>query len=282
MAIDSTTADAPLAPWAPQARSRPFAERFQEVQALARRWFLQRRRERLELASSIVLPSIWLVFFGIGLGKITNPSLVGTSDYTAFMLPGIIVFTIVSTGIQGALPLLWDKETGYLLRLMSMPISRSSVLLARFAFQLALGAVQALLVIAVALALGVDIETGVLGVLVVLFTASLMTIALTAVFAALVYALPGHSMFFALAGFVTLPLVLLSNAFVPLHAMPTWMEVIARANPLTYAIQVMRLVVIQGWTAEVGWSIGVVAAFAAVATAIGVQQFRQQTAERAI
>jgi len=252
----------------------------QEVMALARRWWIELLRERLNLVLSILQPAIWLVFFGAGVERAIDAEVIGTDDYVGFMLAGIITFTIVGNGISGAMPLLWDKETGYLDRLMSMPIARSTVIVSRFVFQVAQQSAQILLVVLVALLLGVRIAAGPLGLLVILVAAALLTMSVTAAFSALAYAVPQHGTFFAIAGFVSLPLLFMSNAFVPLDAMPGWMAVVARLNPLTYAIEAMRTLVIRGWAASIFWSLAVLALAAVLCLAAGVQQFRKQTGER--
>ena len=252
----------------------------QEVMALARRWWIELLRERLNLVLSVAQPAIWLVFFGAGVERAIDAEVIGTDDYVGFMLAGIITFTIVGNGISGAMPLLWDKETGYLDRLMSMPIARSTVIVSRFVFQVAQQSAQILLVVLVALLLGVRIAAGPLGLLVILVAAALLTMSVTAAFSALAYAVPQHGTFFAIAGFVSLPLLFMSNAFVPLDAMPGWMAVVARLNPLTYAIEAMRTLVIRGWAASIFWSLAVLALAAVLCLAAGVQQFRKQTGER--
>jgi ABC-2 type transport system permease protein len=252
----------------------------QEVLALARRWWIELLRERLNLLFSIVQPAIWLVFFGAGVERAIDADVIGTNDYVSFMLAGIVTFTIVGNGVSGAMPLLWDKETGYLDRLMSMPIARSSVIVSRFVFQVAQQSAQILLVVVVALALGVRIAAGPLGLLVILFAAALLTMSVTAAFSALAYAVPQHGTFFAVAGFVLLPLLFMSNAFVPLEAMPGWMAVVARINPLTYAIEAMRTLVIDGWEPRVASSLAVLAFAGAIFLALGTWQFRRQTRDR--
>jgi ABC-2 type transport system permease protein len=253
----------------------------QEVLALTRRWWIELLRERLNLAFSIAQPAIWLVFFGAGVGRAIDAEAIGTDDYTGFMLAGIITFTIVGNGVAGAMPLLWDKETGYLDRLMSMPIARSSVIVSRFVFQVAQQTVQILLVVTVALILGVRLATGVPGLLVILLTAALLTMSVTAAFSALAYAVPQHGTFFAVAGFVTLPLLFMSSAFVPLDVMPGWMEVVARVNPLTYAIETMRTLALEGWEPRIVLSISVLTVAGGLCLALGTWQFRKQTGDRA-
>jgi ABC-2 type transport system permease protein len=262
------------------ARAKAGGHWVQEVMALARRWWIELLRERLNLLLSVAQPAIWLVFFGAGVERAIDATVIGTDDYVGFMLAGIITFTIVGNGVSGAMPLLWDKETGYLDRLMSMPIARSTVIVSRFVFQVAQQSAQILLVVLVALLLGVRVAAGPAGLVVILVAAALLTMSVTAAFSALAYAVPQHGTFFAIAGFVTLPLLFMSNAFVPLAAMPGWMAVVARLNPLTYAIDAMRTLVIDGWAASIAWSLLALALAAAVCLAAGVQQFRRQTGER--
>ena len=269
---------------APAARERvETSERWQwtqEVLALTRRWYIMLIRERLNLLFSVVQPSIWLVFFGSAVGRAVDEDIIGTSDYIAFTLPGIIAFTIVNNGVSGAMPLMWDKEQGYLDRLMSMPIARSSVIVSRFVFELGVGTVQTVLVLLIALIMGVDFATGIAGVLVILLAAGLLTVSVTSLFVALAYWVPGHGTFFAITGFLTLPLLFLSNAFVPLDAMPAWIEAVARFNPMTYAITAMRTLIIEGWEPEIAVALGVLLIVAVASLAIGTQQFRQLTNER--
>lgn len=255
-------------------------EWLQEVMALATRWWIELKRDPLNLVFSLLQPAIWLVFFGVGVGRTIDKETIGTDDYVAFMIPGVINFTIIGSGVSAAMPMMWDKEGGYLDKLMSMPISRSSLIVSRFVYQVSLMTSQVALVLIIGYAMGVRIETGIGGVAVILAAAALLTMAVTASFLALAYYVPGHGTFFAITGFVTLPLLFMSNSFVPLGAMPGWMEVIARLNPLTYAITAMRTVMLEGWERDAFVGLGVLTAVALAFLAVGTDQFRRQTANR--
>jgi len=251
-----------------------------EVLALARRWFIMLRRERMSLVFSVTQPAIWLLFFGAGMGRAIDTRVVGTTDYLAFVLPGIIAFTVIGNGVSSAMPLLFDKEDGYLEKLMAMPISRSSVIVSRFLYQTVLLAGQVVLLLAVAFAMGVRLAAGPAGFLVLMLTVALLTLAVTAAFLALAYAVPGHGTFFAITGFASLPILFISNAFVPIEAMPAWMAPIARLNPLSYAIASMRILVLQGWTRELPLTLAVLALSAVVLLACGTYEFRRHTGGR--
>jgi ABC-2 type transport system permease protein len=257
--------------------SRPWA---QEVTALARRWFIQLSRDRLNLLFSVCQPALWLVFFGSGIEHSVDAQVIGTSNYIGFILPGVISLTVVTNAVSGAMPMLWDKETGYLDKLLSMPIARSSLIVSRFAFQFALGCAQVVLVFVVAVIIGAGLGAGPLGAIAILGIAGVLSMASTAVFMGLAYRVPTHGTFFAITGFVTLPLVFMSNAFVPVDAMPAWMAFVARLNPLTYAIEAMRILVLDGWRVGVATSLGVLILFAAACLAVGTYEFRRHTGQR--
>ncbi len=278
MTSERIAAEAPAAGVRPD--SSALSEWSQEVLALSNRWFIELKRDPLNLVFSLLQPAIWLIFFGVGVGRTIDEDVIGTSDYIGFMIPGVIAFTVVGSGVSAAMPMMWDKEGGYLDKLMSMPISRSSLIVSRFIYHVALMTAQVALVLVVGLAMGVSIEAGIGGVAVILLAAALLSLAVTSSFLALAYYVPGHGTFFAITGFVTLPLLFMSNSFVPLDAMPGWMEVVARLNPLTYCISAMRSVMIEGWERDAFVGLGVLAAFAAACLAVGTDQFRRQTGDR--
>jgi ABC-2 type transport system permease protein len=205
---------------------------------------------------------------------------IGAHDYLGFVLPGIIAFTVIGNGVGSAMPLLFDKEDGYLEKLMAMPIARSSVIVSRFLYQTVLLAAQVVVVLVVALAMGVQIAAGPGGVVVLMLAVALLTLAVTAAFLALAYAVPGHGTFFAITGFASMPLLFISNAFVPFDAMPGWMAALARLNPLSYAIGSMRILVLEGWTRELIGTLAVLAGSAALLLACGTYEFRRHTGGR--
>jgi ABC-2 type transport system permease protein len=247
----------------------------QEILALTRRWFIHIQRERLSLFFSVAQPALWLIFFGGMFQKAINRSVVDAPDYTTFMLPGIMVFTVVGDALNGAMPLLWDKENGFLAKLLTAPISRSSLIVSRFLFQTILGSVQGLVILGIGLALGVRIETGIPGVVVMLAVTGLVGMALTASFLALAYVVKNHGDFFAVTGFITLPLFFTSSAFAPVSAMPGWMQVVAHLNPLTYAIDSMRTLVVHGWRASVATDFAILCLFVAVCLVVATAAFQR-------
>jgi ABC-2 type transport system permease protein len=75
----------------------------------------------------------------------------------------------------------------------------------------------------------------------------LLAAGLTTLSLGLAYILKHHSDFFSIVGVLNLPIMLLSSALMPLESMPRWMATIARVNPMTFAIEAARALMLRGW-----------------------------------
>jgi ABC-2 type transport system permease protein len=250
-----------------------------EVRALTRRWFVMLRRDRLSLLFSVAQPAVWLVFFGAAVGNTVDPRVIGEQSYLRFTLPGVLAFTVIGTGVAGAMPLLWDKETGYLDKLMSMPVARASILLSRIVAQIAVGAAQVTVILLVAAMMGALSGGQVASLLLIYLVSGLLTVAVTSASLALAYSVRGHETFFAISGFATMPLMFLSTAFVPASALSPWLAGIAELNPVSHAVQAMRGA-LDGDAAAAVTGTAVSTGFAAGCLALAVARYRRRTAER--
>jgi ABC-2 type transport system permease protein len=221
---------------------REFVE---ETHAQFTRWMLHLRREPFSLAFNLLNPVILLVFMGSAFQGIARGSLGG--DYRSYLLPGILALTAFGNSMAGGIPLLFDRENGSLMRLMSAPISRASIILSRFLAVNVSTMLQSLLILVLGLAFGVRIATGVGGVLALLGVGLLLGFGITAISLMLAFRFENHGDFFAVIGLTALPLTFLSSAFVPLESLPAWMRAVALVNPMTYAIDAMRALILTGW-----------------------------------
>lgn len=252
-------------------------QRVQEVRALTRRWLVMLKRDRLGLVFSVAQPAVWLIFFGSAVGRTVDPHIIGEQNYLRFTLPGVVAFTVVGNGVAGALPLLWDKETGYLDKLLTMPVARSSILMSRILAQIGIGAAQVAVILLIAATMGAAVSVPLM--LLILFVSALLTVAMTSASLALAYSVRGHETFFAVSGFLTIPLMFLSTAFVPAAAMDRWFAVVATVNPISFAVRAMRGAMTGDWPSAVT-GILVSAGFAAACLTLAVIRYRHRTAER--
>ena len=217
-----------------------FAELIQETVALTRRLFLQLLRRPSTLIAGILQPLIWLILFGALFANAPEGLLPGGMSYGRFLGAGVIVFTAFSGALNAGLPVMFDREFGFLNRLLVAPLrSRSSIVLASVIYITALSLLQSLAIMLTATALGYGWPGGA-GLLLVLVTLLLLVFAVTALSLGLAFALPGHIELIAVIFVANLPLLFASTALAPLSFMPTWLGWLAALNPLTFAIEPIR------------------------------------------
>ena len=216
------------------------AEITQETLALTRRLFVQLQRRPSTLVAGVLQPLIWLVLFGALFAKAPAGLLPGGLSYGRFLGAGVIVFTTFSGALNAGLPVMFDREFGFLNRLLVAPLrSRSSIVLASVLYITVMSLVQSLAIMATAALLGYGWPGGT-GLLLVLVTLLLLVFAVTALSLGLAFALPGHIELIAVIFVANLPLLFASTALAPLSFMPGWLGWLAALNPLTFAIEPIR------------------------------------------
>jgi ABC-2 type transport system permease protein len=237
-----TSASPTLAsPQAPEAVAiSPLAEIRQETLALTYRLFLQLARRPSTLVAGVLQPLIWLVLFGALFANAPVGLLPGGGSYGRFLGAGVIVCTAFSAALNAGLPLMFDREFGFLNRLLVAPLrSRSSIVLASVLYITSLSMVQSLAIVLTAAALGYG-WPGPAGLVLVVFTLLLLIFAVTALSLGMAFALPGHIELIAVIFVANLPLLFASTALAPISFMPAWLGWLAALNPLTFAIEPIR------------------------------------------
>lgn len=251
----------------------------QEIGALTMRWVRRLSREKFSMVFTLVQPMLfWLIFFGNLFQRAADAQVVQAPNYISFLAAGVVVMTVLNNGLAGGVDLLFDKENGFLERLLSTPIHRTSVVLSRFLFVMTITCLQILVILGVAALFGVRPATGLLGVAVILFIGMLFGVGLTAISMAIAFSVRSHGDFFSVLGFLSLPLIFLSSALVPLSAMPAWMSVLARFNPMTWAIDAIRPLILSGWTEalpRLGMVVAIMAVFDAFCLYGSARAFRR-------
>jgi ABC-2 type transport system permease protein len=221
----------------------------QETLALTRRLFIQLQRRPSTLIAGIIQPLMWLVLFG-ALFKNVPQGLFGTSQsYGQFLCAGVIVFTAFSGALNAGLPVMFDREFGFLNRLLVAPLaSRFSIVLASAIFITTLSLIQSVAIVAVSYFLGAGLPDP-LGLGVVAAIILLLVLGVTALSLGLTFALPGHIELLAVIFVTNLPLLFASTALVPLSFMPGWLQTVASLNPLSFAIEPIRYIYLHpDWT----------------------------------
>jgi ABC-2 type transport system permease protein len=216
------------------------AEILQETLALTRRLFIQLQRRPSTLVAGVLQPLIWLLLFGALFANAPTGFLPGGESYGHFFGAGVIVFTAFSAALNAGLPVMFDREFGFLNRLLVAPLrSRSSIVYASVLYISSLSLVQSIAIIIAAAFLGYG-WPGLMGLPIVLLTLGLLVFSVTALSLGLAFALPGHIEMIAAIFVVNLPLLFASTALAPLSFMPSWLAWLAAVNPLTFAIEPIR------------------------------------------
>jgi len=218
------------------------AEVRQEIGALLTRLFIQLRRRPATLVAGILQPLMWLLLFG-ALFQYAPAGLFGEQQsYLQFLTAGIIVFTAFSGALNAGLPMMFDREFGFLNRVLVAPlVSRFSVVLASAIFIASLTLLQTVAVVATSAWLGAGLPSG-SGLVLLVVVVTLLVLGFTMLSLGLAFALPGHQELLALIFLVNLPLIFSSTALSPLAFMPEWLRWVASLNPLSFAIAPIRYV----------------------------------------
>ncbi len=221
----------------------------QETSALTRRLFIQLQRRPSTLIAGIIQPMMWLILFG-ALFQNAPTGLFGDSEsYGQFLGAGVIVFTAFAGALNAGLPVMFDREFGFLNRLLVAPlVSRFSIVLASAIFITTLSMVQTVTIVLTGAALGSGLPSPP-GLTVLVGIILLMVFGVTALSLGLAFALPGHIELIAVIFVTNLPLLFSSTALAPLSFMPGWLQWIASLNPLSYAIEPIRYLYLHpDWT----------------------------------
>ena len=217
-----------------------FGELVQETLALTRRLFIQLQRRPSTLIAGIIQPVMWLVLFGALFQNAPKGIFGNTTNYGQFLSAGVIVFTAFTGALNAGLPVMFDREFGFLNRLLVAPLaSRFSIVLASAIFIISQSLLQVVIIVTAAAFLGAGLPdiTGLSAIALIVF---LLTLGVTALSLGLAFTLPGHIELIAVIFVTTLPLLFASTALAPLSFMPKWLQIVATINPLSYAIEPIR------------------------------------------
>ena len=263
------------------AASNSTAEFIQETTALTRRLFIQLKRRPTTLVAGVIQPLMWLLLFGALFQNIPEGLFGESQNYGQFLGAGIIVFTAFAGALNAGLPVMFDREFGFLNRLLVAPLSsRFSIVVASALFIATMSLIQTTAIVILSAFLGAGLP-GLGGLLMMTLIVLLLVFGVTALSLGLAFALPGHIELLAVIFITNLPLLFASTALVPLSFMPSWLQVVASLNPLSYAIEPIRYIYLHSdWgfgstvmaapfgNISLGLAVGILFAFSAAAFAL--------------
>ena len=198
-------------------------------------------------ATNIFIP---IFFFAVTVGAIGSVAgrAFGVTNFLGFQMPVAILQAVAGVAGSAGLATVTDIERGYFDKLLLTPTPRLSLVLGRLASDSARAMFMTLIIIIGGLAAGSGMAAGPLGVIVILIMAG--TFGLSYSGFGLAIALRTGSAQAAQASFlVFFPLLFLSPAFAPKEIFANWLEFLATINPVTYVLQGMRHLILDGWDA---------------------------------
>ncbi|HEY8828460.1 MAG TPA: ABC transporter permease [Jatrophihabitantaceae bacterium] len=247
--------------------------------------------DRVRMITSLVQPLLFLFVLGTGLSRIANAG-TGGLNLRTFLYPGILAMAVMFTAMFSAASIVWDREFGFLREMLVAPIRRSSIVLGKCLGGATVATFQGVLVIC--LAGLVDVPYAPSLILEVFAMQTLLAYTLTAFGVMVAARIKQIQSFMALTQMLIMPLFFLSGAMFPVTGLPTWLTVLNRLDPLTYAVDPMRRAVFAHLklTPEVrehlspgvtwlGWQVpsllcaAVVAVLGAAMTAVAIAEFNQ-------
>ena len=210
---------------------------------MARRGLIETVRNPTLLAYVFIQPVLLILIFRYAFGgAIRTPN----GSYVNYLVPGILVMTSVFGALVTGIGLSNDLAGGIVDRLRSLPMARSAVLVGRTVSDLARNVISVLLMVGVGFLVGFSPNQGIWRVL----AAIALLLAFGYVFswiAATVALLVRDPETAQGVGFIwVFPLVFVSSAFVPTHAMPEAVRAFANVNPVTLCINAARDLTIGG------------------------------------
>ncbi|MGC9210375.1 MAG: ABC transporter permease [Acidilobus sp.] len=243
---------------------------------------------------SLVTPLAWLALFGKSLNfvnmfsgglttsQFVNPQLVkqyidqtlirlfGTTDYFSYLTTGMFVVFAFFQSVFGGVNIVFEKRLGSMNRLRLTPAPRASIFLAKMIATLIRIFFYETVLLVIALALGFNPKWSVTGFLASGAAIAIMAAGFVSVFEGIGFNVDNQEIMFSIVNLINLPLMFASPVLFPLRQMPWWLQDIARFNPLTYTVDIVRYNLLGLSTVNYYEAWGILLGFTAVFVAAGL------------
>ncbi|HEY9472280.1 MAG TPA: ABC transporter permease [Mycobacteriales bacterium] len=231
-------------------------------------------REPWLIAVSLVQPIIWLLLFGALFRRVVEIPGFGGGDYITFLTPGIVMLSAVFGGGWSGMGIVLDIEQGVLDRFLVTPVHRGALMAGMLGYQAVIIVIQTLIIVAIGLAGGARFPHAAIGLPVLVLGSVLLAVGFASLSNALALLLRRQESVIATVQFLALPLTFLSSAMMRQDLAASWVQDVARINPVNWAVLAGR----QALSATVDWNtllphLGYLAAFAVVCGWLSTRAF---------
>lgn len=213
-------------------------------------WELRKlRHDPTDLFTRAVQPALWLVVFGEVFTRIRAiPT--GQVRYLDFLAPGILAQSVLFISIFYGIAIIWERDLGVIHKFLASPIPRSTIVLGKAVSAGMRALPQALIIYILALLLGVQMNWNPLAILGVILLVMLGAACFSTFSMIIACLLRTRDRVMGIGQVLTMPLFFASNAIYPITIMPSWLQVFARGNPLTYVVDGIRMLMLAGATID--------------------------------
>jgi ABC-2 type transport system permease protein len=225
-------------------------------------------RWKMTVFAHLVTPAAWLIFVGLTL------PVTFTDNYLEYLTPGIMVMSVLFASLQSGSLVIFDKILGFLNKFFAMPSPRESYLFGKILFITFRGLVQATVIFSVAVALGITVY-GVKSILLTYVVLFIFGALFASIATTIALAVDDHDGYAAINAMISMPLFFTSTALMPYDKMPDWLRTVASVNPVSHAIDSVRVLLSGGDIAAS--EIIMLAAGALIVLAICTSVFRRAT-----
>lgn len=214
-----------------------------ELVAMQQLWLREMKqmfRRPSRILGFMMQPLMWLVLFGLGLGKGLGITIDGV-PYILYILPGILAMKLLYSGSRAGIGVLRDRQAGFLKEVFVAPVRRMTILAGVASGQVSRSLIQGLLLIGAGFILGLRVSP--VQLLLMLLVMGLIGVALVTIGIAMAWYSDDPATFATASNLAIFPLFLLSGALFPLarlEAAAPWLAIPIKLNPLTYGVDALR------------------------------------------
>jgi ABC-2 type transport system permease protein len=207
-------------------------------------------RNPILLFFSLVQPIIFLVLFTQLFERFANVPGFPAESYLIFATPGILLQNAFGSALQSGNSIVSDIDSGFLQKMLVTPVSRYAILLGRLTSDAFRVLIQSTIIMVLAFLIGARPVTGLLGVLLMLLTIAFFGLSWSGISLAIGLKTKSSETVFAFGSFLTFPLLFMSTSLTPLEFMPDWIQTVSMYNPISYTVDAVRVLMIDGFVWE--------------------------------
>jgi ABC-2 type transport system permease protein len=196
---------------------------------------------------SLFQPIVFLLLFTQLFSSFAGVPGFPAENYLLFAVPGIILQNSFTSAFQSGTAVVDDLKTGFLAKLLVTQVNRQAILLGRIAADSTRVAIQSLIIFSIGYLMGAHSATGIPGLLMILLISALYGLGWGGLSILIGLRTKNSETVFAIAGFLTLPLLFMSTALVPASFMPDWMQNVSKVNPISYGVDAIRVLMLSGF-----------------------------------